>query len=346
MPSVLELVSDKDRLDFSQNYSVRRNYVGDVLFPDVKTENLEAEYEILSNGMHLPTAAKVHALDSEAVIGERPAVTKVSVEKLMIKEKINQSEKMQYLENRGVKAGSLLKYVFADMDHLADAVKVRTEIAKMDVLSKGNMVINENNVSMTINYGIASPTPISGWNDPTHDILGDIELLIAAAKAKGIVVNRAITSGKMLAYMLKNQAIIKMVRVTDNVAGMRATKSQLSALMAELYGITIIVNDDTYGVANADNTARVATRFFSEDVFTVFSTVGTNAAGTGLWGVTPEERAQGAYTEKSQKQFITITQWATPDPVAEWTKASGLFIPVVPNPDGIIIGSHTATTGA
>lgn len=42
-----------------------------------------------------------------------------------------------------------------------------------------------------------------------------------------------------------------------------------------------------------------------------------------------------------QKQFITISQWATPDPVAEWTKASGVFIPVIPNPYGIVIGTLT-----
>ena len=65
--------------------------------------------------------------------------------------------------------------------------------------------------------------------------------------------------------------------------------------------------------------------------------------GTGLWGVTPEEERQGAFTEINQKQFITITQWATPDPVAEWTKASGVFIPVLPNPFAMVIGTHTET---
>ena len=49
MPNVLEMISDQDRLDFAQNYSIERNYVGDRLFPDVKTENLEAEYERRKN---------------------------------------------------------------------------------------------------------------------------------------------------------------------------------------------------------------------------------------------------------------------------------------------------------
>ena len=48
---------------------------------------------------------------------------------------------------------------------------------------------------------------------------------------------------------------------------------------------------------------------------------------------------QGAFTDVNFKQFITISQWATPDPVAEWTKASGVFIPVLPNPFSMVIGT-------
>lgn len=90
-------------MDFSQNYSIARNYVGDRLFPDIKTENLEAEYERLSEGMDLPTAAMVHAFDTEAAIGVRPGFEKVSIEKLLIKEKINQSERLRQLLNHGVR---------------------------------------------------------------------------------------------------------------------------------------------------------------------------------------------------------------------------------------------------
>lgn len=346
MPNVLELISDKDRLDFSQNYDItNKGYVGDALFPDRKTESLEAEYEMLTNGMHLPTAAKVHALDTEAAIGERAAITKVTVEKLLIKEKINQSERLTYLLNHGVRESNLIGYVFDDMRRLADNVKVRTEIAKMDVLSKGNMVINENNVNMTINFGIAAPTSLTGWNDPTHDIIGDIETLCAAARAKGYKVNRAITSDKMMSYIRKNTAINKIVYHTESASGMIASKSQIDTLMSDLFGITVIVNDDTYGVANSTNTVRTATRFFDEDVFTVFAATGTSI-GVGLWGVTPEEEKTGPFTAKSAQQYVTISQWETPDPVATWTKASGLFIPVVPMPDSIIIGTHTASTGA
>lgn len=83
MPEILELIKNKDRLVYSQNYSVKRPYKGNVTFPDVKTQHLEAEYFRLSQGSNLPTAAMVHALDTEAAIGTRPTLEKVSVEKFL-----------------------------------------------------------------------------------------------------------------------------------------------------------------------------------------------------------------------------------------------------------------------
>lgn len=43
-------------------------------------------------------------------------------------------------------------------------------------------------------------------------------------------------------------------------------------------------------------------------------------------------------------QFVTCTRWDTPDPVATWTKASGVFIPVLPNVYGHIIATIDTTS--
>lgn len=344
MPSVLTMISDKDRLDFSQNYSIARNYLGDTLFPDIKTENLEAEYERLSEGMELPTAAMVHAFDTEAAIGVRPSFEKVSVEKLLIKEKINQSERLAHLLKRGVRESRLVDYVYDDMNNLANSVKTRTEIAKMEVMATGKMTIKENGLDMTINYGVDKFKELSGWEDPKHDILGDIDAMVEMAKEKGYNLNAVLTSDKMVSYMRKNEGIVNAV---NGVNGARiVTKSQVVALLNDLYGIgTINTNETSYGVPTADNKGRTATRFFPENVFTLYVSGVNGRVGSGLWGVTPEEERQGAFTEVNQKQFITITQWETPDPVAEWTKASGVFIPVLPNPFAMVIGT-LVNTGA
>ena len=89
MPTIEEIISPKDLLDFSQNFSITRKYLGDQLFPDAKTPNLKAEFYRLSDQRRLPTMALVHAFDSEAHIGTRPTLEKVKLEKMLIKEKIN-----------------------------------------------------------------------------------------------------------------------------------------------------------------------------------------------------------------------------------------------------------------
>ena len=341
MPNVLTMISDKDRLDFSQNYSIQRSYVGDILFPDVKTENLEAEYERLSEGMELPTAAMVHAFDTEAAIGVRPSFEKVTVEKLLIKEKINQSERLDQLLKRGVRESRLVDYVYDDMNRLANNVKTRTEIAKMEVMATGKMTIKENGLDMEIPYGVNKKKDLSGWDDPNHDILSDIEEMVAMAVDAGYAVNAILTSTKMISYMRKNTGIANAI---NGVNGARiVTKAQIDTVLNELYGIaTVRVNDASYGIPTADNKGRTAVRFFPENVFTLYVEGIGGKVGSGLWGVTPEESRQGAFTDVNYKQFITISQWETPDPVAEWTKASGVFIPVLPNPFAMVIGTHAA----
>lgn len=247
---------------------------------------------------------------------------------------------MRQLLNHGVRESNLIDYVYDDMGRLSDSVKTRTEIAKMEVMSTGKMSIKENNLDFTIDFGVNKFKELKGWEDPTHDILGDILDMVQMALDKGYVVNSALTSTKMRSYMLKNEGIMKAIKGV-NYVGMAITPAEVNNLLLSLYGISVVIDDDMYGIADKNNTTRTPKRFLPDNVFTLYSSTGNGKIGTGLWGVTPEEEKASAFTAMSQKQFITISQWATPDPVAEWTKASGVFIPVIPNPYGIVIGTLT-----
>lgn len=343
MPDILKLISQADRLDFSQNFSVARpQYLGDTLFPDMKTQSLQAEYLRLASGASVPVIASVHAFDTEAQIASRPALDKVSVEKLLIKRKINQTEKMRLLMDNGASTDAqIIGYVFDDMGRLADAVKARTELAKMEVLATGKMSIDENNLDMSIDYHVASENTgfAFDWSGSDADILGDIQEVVDVAAEKGQVITGIVVSSKALRQMRTNTRIQTYIFGSAG-AGTLVTKAQLQALFGEQFGFTEInVNDMRYG---QENDAGITTkRFFPEDKVSFICKAANGSFGTGLWGVTPEEESLGQYTEKSARQFITVTQWATEDPVAVWTKASGLFIPVLPNPDGLFIATVT-----
>lgn len=338
--NILELITDKDRLEFSQNLSIERNYMGDRLFPNVKTKHLEAEFYRLADDLQIPTMAKVHAFDTEAAIGSRPALERVTVEKLLIKEKINQSERLALLLANGVPETDLISYVYDDMGRLAESVKTRTEVAKMELLQTGKITINENNVKFTIDYGVPKEHKVAyTWNSADADILADIQAMIDVAKAKGKRITKAVTSTKIVAQMRKNKSIQTAIYGV-NALGTFISLSQINTLMMEMFGFTIEVNDEMYGFETATG-VKTTKRYFDENKFVLMATLPNNTLGTGLWGVTPEELKQSPWSQKSAQQYITLTQWETPDPVATWTKASGVFVPVLPSQNSLVIATIT-----
>ena len=72
--------------------------------------------------------------------------------------------------------------------------------------------------------------------------------------------------------------------------------------------------------------------------------------GVGLWGDPAEvdiaRFGTSVSTEPSISPFVYVTQYAEKDPAVIWTKASGLFIPVLYNPYSLFISTVTDSTGA
>lgn len=344
MADILNLISDSERLDFSQNLAITRPaYIGDRIFPDQKTPSLKAEYLRLADGANIPTMATVHAFDTEAEIGTRPALEKTEVEKLLIKRKINQTERVRQLTENGVYADdAIVRYIFDDMRLMADSVKARTEAAKMEVLATGKMTIKENNLNMTVDYGV--PAANTGFKidfGPDADIISQIQEIADKAASSGHALSEMVLGTKILRKLATNKGIQTLVYGTVG-AGTYVTAEKLRALFVDLFGFGQITTNDLRYKVQAANGSEKSLRFFPEDKVAFMSNGTTGSFGVGLWGVTPEEAEYGQYTEKSANQYITITQWATPDPVAVWTKASGLFIPVLPDPNALFIAADAS----
>lgn len=344
MPGVFgEFIDEKDTLDFAQALSVTRNYLGSRLFPDRKTQFLQGEYSRLCKNGNLPTIAQVHGFDTEAVIGDRVSFETVDVEKLLIKEKINQTEAIREL-NANTTPDDVKRYVFDDMARLAEAVIARVEKAKMDAIAKGKFTIEENNLKMDIDYGVPEENFVTAtWNDEA-DILGDIIKWRDQAEENGMAPSTAITSRKVLRTIQHNEKIQKQIFGNEST-GRIPTINDVNALLLDQAGISLVINEDHYGDPKVEGGALTISRerFFPQDAFVMIATGINGALGAGLWGVTPEEREQGAWTAAREQQFVTLRQWATPDPVAVWTKASGLFVPVMPNVYGHMIATITMT---
>nr|DAY83311.1 MAG TPA: major capsid protein [Caudoviricetes sp.] len=338
--NVLETITEEERLNFSQSFDVKRPGILGTIFPDTKTQYLKAEYYRLMAGQRLPEVAFVHALDTEAEIGSRPGFEKVLTEKLFIKRKINQSERLQQAIENGVPDdNNLKKFVFDDAANLFEGVVARANVMKGQFLSTGIVKIKENHVDMSIDYGVTSDAKVTltDWSKPDADIMGDIQKMVAIAEDNGYVVNKALTSLKMINYMRNNTAMQTAVLGAANKRLL--TKQELTNLLMQEYGFTIDRCDEKYRYRKADGTLKTG-RYFKEDVFTLYEANANGSFGSGLWGVTPEETEYRQFIQEENRSFVTLSMWATPDPVAVWTKASGMFVPVAPKANGgIVIGT-------
>ena len=338
--NVLETITEEERLNFSQSFDVKRPGILGTIFPDTKTQYLKAEYYRLMAGQRLPEVAFVHALDTEAEIGSRPGFEKVLTEKLFIKRKINQSERLQQaIENCVPDDNNLKKFVFDDAANLFEGVVARANVMKGQFLSTGIVKIKENHVDMSIDYGVTSDAKVTltDWSKPDADIMGDISKMVAIAEDNGYVVNKALTSLKMINYMRNNTAMQTAVLGAANKRLL--TKQELTNLLMQEYGFTIDRCDEKYRYRKADGTLKTG-RYFKEDVFTLYEANANGSFGSGLWGVTPEELEYRQFIQEENRSFVTLSMWATPDPVAVWTKASGMFVPVAPKANGgIVIGT-------
>lgn len=352
---ILGFVSDADWLDVGFNVT-RQNDPVDGLFGDVKTDNLMAKWQSLASEYQIPMMAQFHGFDTESQKTFRTPIDTHNIEKGLIKVKINQSERMRELLRSGVREDALYDYVVNDGVRLADQVFTRSKVAKNELLATGKVTIKENNLDLTVDYGVPNDQiafTIDFGTGAATDVPAQLQAIIDAATAKGITINGMFTSKAVLTKFRKNAAI--QTAVNGNIGAGALVKNQaLAAYLEEEFGInTIITNDLTYGASaafDADGRPSIVTeRYYPNDKITFFATNPGGKLGTGLWGNPPEVDAANFYkvsAEASVSPYVYVMQWMETDPAVLWTKASALFMPVLYNPNSLFIAGVTETAGA
>lgn len=332
---LLKLIKQEDLMSFADNYNYKRSgFMGQALFAPEKTRNLKVRMRQLVEGGDIPVMAQVHALDSEARIGDRPRFQELEVEKLLIKEKLDQGERVAYfLDSLGGKEADVVDFIYDDAANLLSRVITRTEVANMEFLSTGKLAIRENNASIDVDFGYknAQNKSLSGWGTASHDIIGDLQAIQAAARAKGWKVVRAITSSTIINYMLKNTAI----NGYFEKRGEPITERGLLNYIDTFFGIEFVVNDDVYKLSANDASPK---RFFKDGIITFLGTRGS--LGAGLYAVTPEElKLRDGVVGRG---LCALTMWEEKDPCTTWTKASGVYLPVPKDVSKMFIATVTA----
>lgn len=344
--NIFGMVANKEWLDVGLNVT-RPNDPIDGLFGDEKTNNLVAYYQSIAAEYQIPTMAQFHGFDTESQTTFRVPIDTHNVEKGLIKVKINQSERMRELLRSGVRDNELYDYVLNDGIRLADQVVTRSKVAKNEVMASGKVTIKENGLDLTVDYGVPSDNVAFELDFSAEaDIPAQIQAIVDAAIAKGVVITGMMTSRRNLTKMRSNKTI--QTSINGNIGAGALVRNELfKAYLEDEYGIgTVITNDLTYGAsASIGENGRpiVATkRYYPEDKVTFFATNPAGRVGAGLWGNPPEvDAAQFMDNVETSgvSPYVFVSQWAEKDPAVLWTKASALFIPVLYNPNSLYIAT-------
>lgn len=350
--NILGFVPRTDWLDIPFQIE-RPNDPADQLFGDRKTDNLVAEWESIASQYQIPVMAQFHGFDTESQTTFRVPIDHRNIEKGLIKVKINQSERMRALLRSGVQGDeALYDYVVNDGVNLAEQVVTRTKVAKNELLATGQITIKENDLDLTVDYGVPSGNKnktLDFGAGATQDIPAQIQAIIDAALAQGVIITGIYTGRKNISKLRGNAAI--QTAVNGNIgAGSLVRQSDLEQYLSEEFGINeIVTNDLTYGasatIGNDGRPVITTRRYFDENKITFFAKNAGGNIGVGLWGDPPETDVTQLLDVKQSgvSPFVYITQWAENDPAVLWTKASSLFMPVLYNPNSLFIATAINT---
>jgi hypothetical protein len=225
--------------------------------------------------------------------------------------------------------------IYADAKRMTRAVAARMELARGEALVTGKVVIAEGGVKATADYGRAAGHTVTvGTSWATIATATPLTNMIAWADTyeatNGKRPESALTSRSVLRYLTRNKEIIDAVKGAA-AGATRVTTEELRALleseglpMPEVYEAQVNVN-------------KVATRVIAADKFLYLpaadESAEENEMGATLWGTTAESLESEYGIEDGEEPGIVAGVYKQPNPLAYFTNAVGLGLPVLANPD-------------
>jgi hypothetical protein len=301
----------------------------------------DLDYRFTRGGEGLTEAATFRTYDTESPIGSRPGVTRVSGELPPISRKIRLGEYARLRQRANGGNEEIVAGLLSDAERMSRAVAARLELARGDALVNGTVTISENGVEAVVDFGRdASHTVAAGtvWTDTTNGtVLSDLVAWYDTYVAtNGEPPEAVLTSTKVARLMQRNAEVIN--AIAGSASGRtRVTRAELDALL-ESEGLPgIFINDARVRV---DGTAS---RVISEDhILMLPAPVGQDDPdgtdlGASLWGTTAES-LEPEYGLEGEEPGVVAGVYSTKDPVALWTKAAGIGLPVLANPNLSLAG--------
>lgn len=296
----------------------------------------EIEFRITQGNLRDADAAKIRAWDTESPIGARQGLGRIMGELPPISKKIRLGEE-ERLRKRMLERGDnkqLVDAIYDDAAQMARAVVARVELLRGEAIFDGGLVIAENGVSQTVDFG----------RDASHSVTAavlwsDHENSVPVTNMRAWVKAYVDTNGSKPAFVLTSSTVI------DDLV----LNAQIRALAYNVGGGTVpafITPETVNSVFRAfglpefrtyDAKVRidgVHTRVTPERELVLMPST-EEPLGATLFGTTAEAITliEAKAIDEGQAPGLVATVHKLDDPVSTWTKVAGIALPVLANPD-------------
>lgn len=334
MALVLDLVDPQEMAGFVRGIQIeedRNRFVLSAFLPNDQQD--EIEWRITTADLIQPDAAMVRAWDTEAPIGKRQGLRRMSGELPPISQKMRLGEE-ERLRRRALERGDnsgITDAIYNDAATLTRAVLSRVEMLRGEVLTTGKCVFNENGVQATVDYGRKAAHNVSAatkWDQAASTIIADLRSWVQTyIDTNGVAPAYALTSTQVISTLLTKQEFRDIANQGTGAPGIVTINTIQSILQA--FGLPPLVPYDVQV-----RVGGALTKVINPKTLTLMPPA-EEPLGRTVWGTTAEalELAEANALAVGDAPGLVSTVHKMDDPVSIWTKAAGIVLPVVPNPD-------------
>ena len=322
---------------WNEKIQERKPYLGEAIFPEEKQLGIELSY-FQGNAPKI-RPLDLSSFDAKAIPLSREAFKKITTEMPFFKNFLDINEKQRQQLNMVLASGNrvmidaILGKIFDDNKRLLDNAAITREMLRMQALTTGVIAFSSNGQGIAYDYEVPVENKVtSDWHDSDADPIADLNTWADSIQN---------TTGERPTAALMNSQTMKLISSAASVKNamyvfangtVAPTTNAARRFVSQETGIEIYLYDKGY-----TNDAGTFTKFVPDDVVVVFDPANI---GKGVFGTTPEESDLMTGTDAEVEIVdlgVAITTSKEKDPVNVKTKASMIYLPVITNPEGLII---------
>lgn len=283
----------------------------------------------------LTEAATFRSYDTESPVGSRPGITRVTGELPPVSRKIRLGEYDRLRQRR--LDGRIQNQILTDAVRMTRAVAARIELARGEALYKGKIDLAENGIVASVDFGRDASHTVSAsvaWTDtanatPLTDLIAWVEVY---RDTNGVAPGVVLLSSPVLGLLIRNaeiRALAATVVGTPNVVPQATLQSIFQAHGLppfEVYDAQVRAGGSSQYVIPQDRVLLLPAPGDANDP-------DTTDLGATLWGTTAESLEADFGLEEGEEPGIVAGAYSTKDPVAVWTKAAAVSLPILANPN-------------